>query len=125
MSELNKILIGGLVTLIVSSISFFISDYRNLQDYKQSQEEIKVITEEKMELQRTNKKIDSLYGVSVEYRKKYEAHIKRTVDSLISARVEGRLLTDKALRESVFEPDSFSITASQSDSIYKTLPRRQ
>lgn len=124
MSELSKILIGGLVTLLVSGLSFLISDYRNLQDYKQRQEEIKAITEEKKELQKTNDKIDSLYRVSIEYRKRYEVHIKRTMDSLINARVEGRLLTDKALRESVFEPDSLIMTAAQSDSIYKTLPRR-
>jgi len=125
MSELGKILIGGLVTLIVSGLSFLISDYRNLQDYKQRQEEIKAIEEEKKELERTNAKIDSLYQAAIGYRRKYEAHIKLTMDSLIEARVEGRLLTDKALRESVYRPDSLMMTEKQSDSIYRTLPRRK
>lgn len=124
MSELNKILVGGLVTILVSGVTFFISDYRSLLEYKQKKEELKAILEEKKELEKTNRRIDSLYNAAVVYRKKYELHIKYTMDSLIRSRDEGRLLTDKALRESVYKPDSLIMTEKQSDSIYKTLPRR-
>jgi hypothetical protein len=124
MSELNKILVGGLVTILVSGVTFFISDYRSLLEYKQKKEELNAILEEKRELEKTNRRIDSLYNTAVVYRKKYELHIKHTMDSLIKSRDEGRLLTDKALRESVYRPDSLIMTEKQNDSIYRTLPRR-
>ena len=81
MTATNRdILIGGVVSVLIGVITYYISDYQRLRDFEKSEEEKRIILAEKKAVEDALSKMDSLYNI----RQEREDVFKRYFDSTIN-----------------------------------------
>ncbi len=98
MTATNRdILIGGVVSVLIGVITYYISDYQRLRDFEKSEEEKRIILSEKKAVEDALSKMDSLYNI----RQEREDIFKRYFDSTINIIKRNNSINDSLTNEAI------------------------
>ena len=98
MTATNRdILIGGVVSVLIRVITYYISDYQRLRDFEKSEEEKRIILAEKKAVEDALSKMDSLYNI----RQEREDVFKRYFDSTINIIKRNNSINDSLTNEAI------------------------
>lgn len=112
----KEIYIGAITTILVSIITYLISSYNELKEYKQiNEDKIKAEIERKA-TEKALKKMDSLYLVREQKEAIYKAHFDSTINYF-----KDYIRKDDSLINASLELIGDSIAEKQIDSIHNTL----
>lgn len=117
--EVVKILVGGLITITVSVIVYFITDYKRLADLEEAHIKQALVEKKTEELKELTVKLDSILTLERAERKIYKESVKITIDSLLKNKSIDSRLTEEILENTLSNPNP--IPKKDRDEIYKEL----
>ena len=116
MTEINKVIILGVITSLLGAFGYLVKDYIDLKEseiLRKEQELTLKITQE------AYSKLDSLHNAEMVERDNYKKYVKRILDSLSYVSTNNREMTQDAII--LLEDNEFKITQNERDSIYNVL----
>ena len=116
MTEINKVIILGVITSLLGAFGYLVKDYIDLKEseiLRKEQELTLKITQE------AYAKLDSLHNAEMLERDKYKKYVKKILDSLSYVSTNNREMTQDAII--LLEDNEFKITQNERDSIYNVL----
>ena len=111
---------GAAFTILASVVTYYISDYQKLKDFKREEELRKEIEAEKKALDIAFSKLDSIYKLKKDVESAYKAHYDSTFSQIQNYIQEDDSLTKEAIRVV-----SDSSSQDNVDSIYNELKKRK
>jgi len=111
---------GALFTILASVVTYYISDYQKLKDFKKQEELRKEIEAEKKAIDKAFKKLDSIYKLKQELELAYKNHYDSTFHQ-----IEIYIQKDDSLTQEALYIVSDSSNMESIDSIYNELKKRR
>ena len=111
---------GAAFTIFTSVVTYYISDYQKLKDFKKQEELRKEIEAEKKAIDIAFSKLDSIYELSKAVEIAYKTHYDSTF-----SKIENYIQTDDSLTQEAIRVVSDSSNRDNVDSIYNELKKRK
>ena len=121
MNKITEILIGAVAVIVTGFITAMVAENNTLKKYKADNEERKLLTKEKIAMQKSFDRLDSLFLLEREYNKRYVEAVTRKFDSLMNIQSANSSLTSKAIQETLVSTEELKMSSMERDSIYNTL----
>ena len=111
---------GGVATVVISVVTWFLNDYKKLKDFKALEDEKRMLEKERKVIEQTLHKMDSIYLLKAEKELAYKVYF----DSTISF-VQQYINSEDTKTQEALDVISDTTSDYEIDSIYAELKTHQ